>query len=764
MASFGPLPFITVENDGEFKINPEAAAIIERISGRVVVLTIAGYYRTGKSFLLNALIARALKSGLTTTHNEISNEEKDRLSGFQVAGTVNACTKGIWMWAEPLQYRDATTILFLDTEGLNATRCENNHDIKLFSLLLLLSSTLIYNSRGTIDSHALEDLSLMLNISNHIRSNLESESSSEKASVYPSFIWVVRDFTLKLKDQSGFNITSREYLERALRSCNPATTSASQDCIRQALVEAFPRRNCVTMVRPVLQEEKLQKQIPRGDVRLEELRPEFLKDLDHLLQCIFDDGMEGNGVNGKNMDGSMYCDLVSIYVEAINNRNLLDVNNAWMRVVQGQCEKTVQESVVLYDQEMRKRITEKIFDESEILEVGESDKASLTRILDQTYGANFETIQNIMEQTDVEVLDCDPVNPSSHCAVELPSREEELASVHRFCKHLVRSYFFQTLESKCSSTECNKHYESLRLQMSNIYDSYCNDNALASMSYCRSLLQHLSKKRSVYFPNEETNREWTKEAKQFLHNHANQFQAQYNKYALGFSADAAYTEFINTQMIEELIQIKKKSARRHGTQLKSMQKEINDLTSQVGIARGEARTLERLFSLKQQSIKLAAKEQEQRHEHEIITLRQKLKYETTKLEHLLDHNATLKRMVEMAQDGQTRTAEYVSGTSVAKMAGYLLQGNVRATGGWEQIYLVVNDRILCSFRTKSDYLRAKPHSLGHNLIGARLKEDCLAPEAFEILFDQCQPLTFLAKSIKNKDQWITSLREAIMES
>ena len=63
------------------------------------MLLILGPYRTGKSYLLNRLI------GL------------DRKAGFAVGGTINACTKGIWLWGEPIQVGD-TSYIFLDSEGL----------------------------------------------------------------------------------------------------------------------------------------------------------------------------------------------------------------------------------------------------------------------------------------------------------------------------------------------------------------------------------------------------------------------------------------------------------------------------------------------------------------------------------------------------------------------------------------------------------------------------------------------------------------------
>lgn len=40
--------------------------------------------------------------------------------------------------------------------------------------------------------------------------------SDEYQKYFPSFLWIIRDFTLQLIDEDGESITSREYLEKAL--------------------------------------------------------------------------------------------------------------------------------------------------------------------------------------------------------------------------------------------------------------------------------------------------------------------------------------------------------------------------------------------------------------------------------------------------------------------------------------------------------------------------------------------------------------------
>lgn len=56
-------------------------------------------------------------------------------------------------------------MFIVDTEGLGAMDEDSNHDTKIFLFAILLSSLLIYNSPGSIDENALNNLSLVVNLS-----------------------------------------------------------------------------------------------------------------------------------------------------------------------------------------------------------------------------------------------------------------------------------------------------------------------------------------------------------------------------------------------------------------------------------------------------------------------------------------------------------------------------------------------------------------------------------------------------------------------
>lgn len=72
---------------------------------------------------------------------------------------------------------------------------------------------------------------------------------------FPSFLWLLRDFALRLVDKENNPISAKEYLENALHS---ASKDASKNEIRESILQVFTNRDCLTLPRPVEDEDDLQ--------------------------------------------------------------------------------------------------------------------------------------------------------------------------------------------------------------------------------------------------------------------------------------------------------------------------------------------------------------------------------------------------------------------------------------------------------------------------------------------------------------------------
>ena len=76
---------------------------------------------------------------------------------------------------------------------------------------------------------------------------------------FPSFLWVLRDFALRLEDKEGNELTSKKYLENALsqkQGCSEAIENKNR--VRRIINGFFKEKDCFVMVRPTTQEKDLQ--------------------------------------------------------------------------------------------------------------------------------------------------------------------------------------------------------------------------------------------------------------------------------------------------------------------------------------------------------------------------------------------------------------------------------------------------------------------------------------------------------------------------
>jgi hypothetical protein len=93
------------------------------------------------------------------------------------------------------------------------------YSTQIFSLAVLLSSMFVYNQMGGIDEAALDRLSLVTEMTKHIRVRASKgrTTAADIGQFSPHLVWLLRDFYLNLAED-GRMITPREYLELALKS------------------------------------------------------------------------------------------------------------------------------------------------------------------------------------------------------------------------------------------------------------------------------------------------------------------------------------------------------------------------------------------------------------------------------------------------------------------------------------------------------------------------------------------------------------------
>ncbi|TYG97360.1 hypothetical protein ES288_A10G032800v1 [Gossypium darwinii] len=325
-----PIRLVYCDEKGKFRMDPEAVAALQLVKEPIGVVSVCGRARQGKSFILNQLLGRS--------------------SGFQVASTHRPCTKGLWLWSAPLKRTalDGTeyNLLLLDSEGIDAYDQTGTYSTQIFSLAVLLSSMFIYNQMGGIDETALDRLSLVTQMTKHIRvkAGARTTTASELGQFSPIFVWLLRDFYLDLVEDNK-KITPRDYLELALRPVEGSGKDiAAKNEIRDSIRGLFPDRECFTLVRPLNNENDLQR---LDQISLDKLRPEFRAGLDALTKFVFE-RTRPKQVGATILTGPVLIGITESYLDALNKGAVPTISSSWQSVEEAECRRAYDSASEIY--------------------------------------------------------------------------------------------------------------------------------------------------------------------------------------------------------------------------------------------------------------------------------------------------------------------------------------------------------------------------------------------------------------------------------
>ena len=304
----GPINLIEFRRD-KLIVNEEALKILKEIKENIIIVSIFGKERTGKSYLMNCILD--------------SDERHTVNQGFKMSCQSNPSPRGICIWNTPISKSNSNEkIIFCDSNGIY---CENVYEqvsgSKLLALILLISSLFIYNTMNDITSNSLNDLELLLHLDDSIHIN--HNGNSEISEACPKFMWAVRDFDLKkLSPKNEKIMTSDEYMEHCLKERFGGANKDEINMIKVNFIRYFQQRECITFPRPLDEDKDL---IILRKAQVNELDDNFQKELRQLKNKIFKLS-KIKMINGKILNGPMVAYLISRFVKEINNDNIPNVN------------------------------------------------------------------------------------------------------------------------------------------------------------------------------------------------------------------------------------------------------------------------------------------------------------------------------------------------------------------------------------------------------------------------------------------------------
>ena len=142
-----PIQLVSFKDD-ILETTAEAINILTGLkNSKLIILSINGPINSGKSTLANNLINK-------------------KESGFKIGEKI----EGIWIWGKPIDLDNDIKLLILDCQGINNDNKDtiNNINNKLFMLNILLSTCLVYITKGELTDEIINDFLYFTNLSSNI--------------------------------------------------------------------------------------------------------------------------------------------------------------------------------------------------------------------------------------------------------------------------------------------------------------------------------------------------------------------------------------------------------------------------------------------------------------------------------------------------------------------------------------------------------------------------------------------------------------------
>ena len=327
----GPINLIEFHKNN-FVLNEKALNILRTIKEDLIIVSIVGKARTGKSYLMNLLLN--------------NSNSKYPGNGFEISSKLNSCTRGIWLWDTPRQKPNSSSkIIFIDSEGTNSIDLSTKiYDSKIFALIVLISSLFIYNTNGNIDEKLINDLALAAHLSNIVATNTIEDKDLIINELAPKFIWVLRDFSLdKIDPETGEEISSNEYLELCLRNKN-SKNSMENNLIRENIIKYFKERECITLPRPVDEESDLHK---LNEIPFCKLKSNFREEFLNLKKIIYEKA-KIKKIGSKKINGLILVELLVSFINSLNSKIIPNINSAIDNIIINEIEKSYDNSIKLW--------------------------------------------------------------------------------------------------------------------------------------------------------------------------------------------------------------------------------------------------------------------------------------------------------------------------------------------------------------------------------------------------------------------------------
>eukprot|EP00794_Sanderia_malayensis_P019955 gene19955-21909_t len=254
---------------------------------KVAVVSVAGAFRKGKSFLLNFFIRYLERKG---DEEQWIGEEAEALKGFSWRGGAERETTGVLLWSKPYICQtpsgEKVAVLLMDTQGAFDSSSTIKECATVFALSTMVSSVQVYNLSSNIQEDHLQYLQLFTEYG-----RLALQESDNKP--FQRLEFLLRDWSYPYEYPYG---DGQKLLDRRLRVESGQHEELKQ--VRQHINACFQKIGCFLLPHPG----KIVATNPKFDGKLQDIDEEFKEYLQQFVPGILSpDNLLIKNINGSDV-------------------------------------------------------------------------------------------------------------------------------------------------------------------------------------------------------------------------------------------------------------------------------------------------------------------------------------------------------------------------------------------------------------------------------------------------------------------------------
>ncbi|XP_020715870.1 atlastin-like isoform X4 [Ceratitis capitata] len=460
---------ITNEDDTEnsrsiLKLNEDELLPIfmsDAVKDRYVsVISVAGAFRKGKSFLLDFFLrymyAKYVHHKLDDGNGWIG-EDDEPLTGFSWRSGCKRETTGILIWSDVFlhDYSDGrkVAIILMDTQGTFDSESTMKDCSNIFAFSTMISSVQIFNIQSNIQKDDLQHLQLFTEYGKIAKKDTGKQP-------FQKLQFLIRDWQHKWEYSYGAD-GGKQLLDSLIKNRKPLENQQ----LYESVVKSFNNIDCYLMPHPgfVIEE-------PDFNGCLKEIRTDFKKALlDFIPKILAPENLIIKEINGIELKATHFFNYIQEYFKVFNTKEFPEPTTIFKFTKKNGCEEVFQK--------IRKQLEERI---EKSLDDLKNQNRLRWKLAESEINVNYveakKLYEELMSASEQSIEGLEETHPDA--------KEKALEKFRNVPKEGVENVFesfekrlIEDLESKLNSLKkwCESQQTAFRMELLKLKESYEKD-------------------------------------------------------------------------------------------------------------------------------------------------------------------------------------------------------------------------------------------------------------------------------------------------